>query len=119
MREDSPRPVEAQERADRAKEREIEAHLRAVALHETAARIFDRQEQTESAASARRRAQRAREMLDLALQEQEESATTTGHPQAHASFGLPPEGTIGAVGGVGGDREWARTDDKPRKGDSG
>ena len=92
---DLPRPLVAQERADRAQAREIDTHRRAIALHEAAARIFKRQEHAERAAGAMRRAQHAREMLALALEEQKQSVTTTGRLQANASSGLPPEGTTG------------------------
>jgi hypothetical protein len=53
-----------------AKTREIEAHRRAIKMHEDAVILFDRLHQTGSA-NARERAERAREMLRQALAEQE------------------------------------------------
>jgi putative ubiquitin-RnfH superfamily antitoxin RatB of RatAB toxin-antitoxin module len=111
---DPPRAMEVQQSADRAKESEIEAHRRAIALHEAAVGIFERLERPDRASRAWRRAEHAREMLALALQEREQAVRARGHPQAHAASGLPPEVTAGEVGGVSGDREPARSDDKPR-----
>ena len=45
----------------------MEAHRRAIALHEDAAELFDRLYQADKSRAARERAQRAREMLRLAL----------------------------------------------------
>jgi uncharacterized protein (DUF1778 family) len=61
-------------RAAHAKAREIEAHQRAIKIHRDAVTLFDRLDETKSA-GARERAERAREMLRLALGEQEESGT--------------------------------------------
>jgi hypothetical protein len=59
-------------RAARTKIREIEAHRRAISMHEDAVILFDKLHQTEKSARARERAAGAREMLRLALTEQEE-----------------------------------------------
>jgi hypothetical protein len=60
-------------RAAKAKAREIEAHRRAIKMHEDAVRLFDRLQQTEKSRAARKRAERAREMLRNALAEQAEA----------------------------------------------
>jgi len=64
----------------RAKKREIEAHRRAIKLHEDAAILFDRLHQTGKSRDARQRAQRAREMVHLALVEQAEAGFTAADP---------------------------------------
>jgi hypothetical protein len=115
--EEFPDRGEIQGAVEPARRREIVTQRQAIALHESAARLFDRQDHPEWAAAARRRALKARKMLAHALIE-DEQFTTTGRPHAHASLGLPPEGTTAAVGGGSEDRESARTDDKPRKGTS-
>lgn len=63
----------AKARARRAKAREIKAHRRAITLHEDAAVLFDRFHLAGNSRDARQRAERAREMLRLALEEQAEA----------------------------------------------
>jgi hypothetical protein len=70
----------AKARALQAKAREIEAHRRAITLHEDAAILFDRLHQSGKSRDARQRAERAREMLRLALEEQEEAARPSRPP---------------------------------------
>jgi hypothetical protein len=60
----------AKDRARRAKVLEIEAHKRAIELHEQAAAIFDRLRYEERAQNARERAERTRQLLQQALAEQ-------------------------------------------------
>jgi hypothetical protein len=60
---------ETQGAVERARQREIVAQRQAIALHESAARLFDRQDHPEWAAAARRRALKARKMLAQALME--------------------------------------------------
>jgi hypothetical protein len=60
----------ARERLDHAKRRELAAHERAIALHERAAELQDRLGRPDRAASARRHAEHARELLQLATVEQ-------------------------------------------------
>ena len=57
----------------RAKVREIEAHRRAIKLHEDAVILFDRFHQAGKSRSAGERVEHAREMLRLALVEQDEA----------------------------------------------
>jgi hypothetical protein len=54
----------------RAKARELEAHRRAIKRHEDAVILFVRFHQTAKSRDARQRAERAREMLRLALGQQ-------------------------------------------------
>ena len=61
----------------RAKVREIEAHRRAITLHEDAVILFDRFRQTGKSRDARERAERAREMLHLAFVEHAEADSFT------------------------------------------
>jgi hypothetical protein len=70
----------AKARALQAKAREIEAHRRAITLHEDAAILFDRLHQSGRSRDARERAERAREMLRLALEEQAEAARPSRPP---------------------------------------
>lgn len=62
--------VSGQDRAEarvmRAKAGELEAHRRAIKLHEDAAILFERFHQTDASRHARQRAECAREMLRLA-----------------------------------------------------
>jgi len=108
------RPVELRERLALAKESEIDAHRRAIALHEASALVFDRHGKAARAAGARRRAQHAREMLALALREYA-PLTVTG-PPAHTSSVPPSDRTRPATGDVGEDRESTRVDGKACKG---
>jgi hypothetical protein len=108
---------EGRRRVVGAKEREIAAYREAIGLHESAARLFERQGHGTRAVAARSRADQARKMLAEALVE-EERATITSHPHVHVSGGLPPGGPTTAVGGFSGDRVSGRTDDKSRKGTS-
>jgi hypothetical protein len=64
---------DAKARARAAKGREIEAHRRAIKVHEDAVILFDRFHQTGKSLRARERAERARELLRQALAEQEEA----------------------------------------------
>ena len=63
----------AWERAKRAKLREIEAHRRAIGVHEETAALFDSLGLEARAAAVRQRAERARAMLETALKEAEVS----------------------------------------------
>jgi hypothetical protein len=60
-------------RARAAKAREIEAHRRAIKMHEDAVILFDRFHQTGKSLRARERVEHARELLRQALAEQEEA----------------------------------------------
>jgi hypothetical protein len=55
----------------RAKRREIDAHRRAIAVHESTAALFEELGLKEQAATVRERAERTRAMLDLAIKEAE------------------------------------------------
>jgi hypothetical protein len=61
----------ARERLKRAKLREIDAHRRALAVHESTAAIFEELRLEERAATVRERAERTRALLDLAIREAE------------------------------------------------
>jgi hypothetical protein len=63
--------LSAWERAKRAKLREIEAHRRAIGVHETTADLFDSLGLEARAAAVRQRAERTRTMLETALNEVE------------------------------------------------
>ena len=73
-------PDSAKSRAAKAKAREIEAHKRAIKLHEDAVILFDRLHKDGKSLSARERAERAREMLRLALTEQDEMTSPQQTP---------------------------------------
>jgi hypothetical protein len=62
----------ARERARLAKRRELAAHERAIQRHEQAAQVQERFGHPDRAATAREHAQHARELLQLALREQQE-----------------------------------------------
>jgi hypothetical protein len=64
----------ARERAAAAKEREIDAHRRAISFHESAATTFDRLGDAERAAHERELVQTVRERLALAIAEAERDA---------------------------------------------
>jgi putative ubiquitin-RnfH superfamily antitoxin RatB of RatAB toxin-antitoxin module len=64
---------DARARARAAKAREIEAHRRAIKMHEDAVILFDRFHQTSKSLRARERVEHARELLRQALAEQEEA----------------------------------------------
>ena len=59
-------------RARMAKQREVEAHARAIELHQSAAELQDRLGHPDRAARARLHAEHARELWNLALAEQAE-----------------------------------------------
>jgi hypothetical protein len=61
----------AWQRLKRAKLREIDAHRKAIAVHESTAAIFEELGLEERAARVRERAERTRAMLDLATREAE------------------------------------------------
>jgi hypothetical protein len=61
---------QARERAARAKERELAAHLQAVQLHEHAAEAQERLGRDDRAQAARERAQHAQALYEQALVEQ-------------------------------------------------
>lgn len=61
---------DARARVRAAKAREIEAHRRAIKMHEDAVILFDRFHQTGKSLRARERVERARELLRQALAEQ-------------------------------------------------
>ena len=65
-------PQLARERAARAKDRELAAHLRAEKLHTDAAKLQERLGHPDRAARANGQAVRARESYELALVEQAE-----------------------------------------------
>lgn len=67
----------AWERAKRAKLCEIEAHRRAIELHETTADLFDSLGLEARAAAVRERAERIRAMLETALKEAEVFSSTS------------------------------------------
>ncbi len=62
----------ARERLLRAKRHEVEAHERAIASQESAAKRQDEAGQPDLAAAARHRAEHARQLRDLAIQELKE-----------------------------------------------
>jgi len=62
----------ARERAARAKDRELAAHLAAVELHEQAAEMQQRLKCDDRARAAQQRAEHARSLHELALVEQAE-----------------------------------------------
>ena len=66
------RVTRARERARLAKRRELAAHERAIQQHERAAQVQERFGHPDRAAAAREHAQHARELLELALREQQE-----------------------------------------------
>jgi hypothetical protein len=59
----------AWERVKRAKLREIDAHRRALAVHESTAAIFEGLGLDDQAATIRERAEKTRALLDLAIKE--------------------------------------------------
>ena len=61
----------AWERAKRAKLREIEAHRRAISVHEDTAELFESLGLEARAAAVRQRAERTRAMLETAIREAE------------------------------------------------
>ena len=63
-------------RANQAKLQEIAAHRKAIELHEDAAVLFDRLNRPDRAAAARLRADHARQLLALAIEEQAASNLT-------------------------------------------
>jgi hypothetical protein len=65
------RVTRARERARSAKGRELAAHGRAIQRHEQAAQVQERLGHPDRAATARKHAQHARELLELALREQQ------------------------------------------------
>jgi hypothetical protein len=65
----------AKARAASAKAREIDAHRRAITMQEDATKFFDRMQEPDLSASARVRADNARELLRRALEEQAEMGT--------------------------------------------
>jgi hypothetical protein len=71
------RATSARERAALAKHWELAAHRRAIELHQDAARLQERLGHADRAAAARVRAQHARELYELARQEQQEQARAT------------------------------------------
>jgi hypothetical protein len=62
----------ARERARSAKRRELAAHERAIHRYEQATQVQERFGHPDRAATARQHAQHARELLELALHEQQE-----------------------------------------------
>ena len=69
---------DAKTRAGTAKPREIEAHRRAIKMHQDAVILFDWLYQTGKTAKAPERAERARPMLRQALVEQAEARERSG-----------------------------------------
>jgi len=66
------RVTRARERAGLAKRRELAAHECAIQRHEQAAQVQERFGHPDRAATAREHARHARELLELALREQQE-----------------------------------------------